>query len=85
MSQPLSLKALQTAATMAFNKCLKSVYYKEAVEILEQPKKTGDVCKELSTENKNEKELNREMFRKFFRIFATIRSYLAWPVVCRHK
>jgi len=66
VSQPLSLKALQTRknATVAFNKYLKSDCHKEAVEICELPKKTGDVSEKLSTEHKKEKELNREMFRR---------------------
>ena len=58
---------------MAFNKHLKSECHKEAVEIHELPKKTGDVGEKLSSEHKKEKELNREMFR---RILQSIR-YLA--------
>ena len=52
---------------------LKSNCHKEAVEIHELPKKTGDVGEKLSTEHKREKELNREMFQ---RILQNIR-YLA--------
>ena len=51
-------------ATVAFNKYLKSDCHKEAVEIHELPKKTGDVGEKLSSEHKKEKELNREMFRR---------------------
>ena len=60
-------------ATVAFNRHLKSDCHKEAVEIHELPKKTGDIGEKLSSEHKNEKELNREMFR---RILQNIR-YLA--------
>lgn len=57
-------------ATVAFNKHLKSECHKEAVEICELPKKTGDIGEKLSTEHKREKELNREMF---WRILQNIR------------
>ena len=60
-------------ATVAFNRHLKSDCHREAVEIHELPKKTGDVGEKLSTEHKKEKELNREMFR---RILQNVR-YLA--------
>ena len=60
-------------ATVAFNRHLKSDRHREAVEIHELPKKTGDVGEKLSTEHKKEKELNREMFR---RILQNVR-YLA--------
>ena len=49
---------------MAFSKHLKSDCHREAVEIHELPKKTGDVGEKLNTEHKKEKELNREMFRR---------------------
>ena len=51
-------------ATVVFNKHLKSDYHREAVEIHELPKKTGDMGEKLNTEHKKEKELNREMFRR---------------------
>ena len=60
-------------ATVAFNRHLKSDCHREAVEIHELPKKTGDVGEKLSTEHKKEKELNREMLR---RILQNVR-YLA--------
>ena len=51
-------------ATVAFSKHLKSECHKEGVEIDELPKKTGDVGEKLSTDHKNEKKFNREMFRR---------------------
>ena len=51
-------------ATVAFNKHLKSDCHKEAIEVHELPKKTGDIGEKLSSEHKNKKELTREMFRR---------------------
>ena len=49
---------------VAFNKHLKSDCHKEAIEVHELPKKTGDIGEKLSSEHKNKKELTREMFRR---------------------
>ena len=51
-------------AMVAFSEHLKSDCHKEAIEVLELPKKTGDIGGKVSSKHKNEKELNREMFRK---------------------
>ena len=50
-------------ASMGFNKHMKSDCHKEAVEIHELPKKTGDVGEKLCIEHKK-KELNGEMFKR---------------------
>jgi len=62
MTQLLSLKASQTGKILS--KHLKSECHKEGVEIDEFSKKTGDVGEKLSTDHKNEKKFNREMFRR---------------------
>ena len=64
MIQPLSLRALKLKdTTVVFTKHLKSDCHKEADEIHELPKKTGDihVGEKLSSEHKNEKKLNRNV------------------------
>ena len=64
---------------VAFNRRLKSDCHREAIEIHELPKKTGDVGEKPSSGHKKEKELNREMFR---RILQNVRclAYLGLPL-----